>query len=356
MGLVFLNDQTLKNIGDAIRAKLGSSTKLKPSQMAGAIGNIVTGSGEKVYPAEVYTQTGKTVAVNVANDKQTIAASLTAAASDVVKGKTVVNNDGLITGTHVCPTVAELTSSANATAADILKSKTAYVDGEKLTGTHVCPTVGDLTADANASASDIASGKTAYVNGTKVSGSLFVVGSTQTLSVNAESLSVNGDEVSVKSQAMASDKIVRTGVKVQTDIPFSSFGDATAADVAAGKTFTSAAGLKVTGEAAAGGGYEETEIAYTGFGSAGTLDIYHTLSNVDTFYLVCSATSSNGLNNRITSLAKYDSSKCVYNYITSSGGTSVGVKGFSYTIDSEKVSVSIPKGYSFYPSKIVVTG
>lgn len=39
-----------------------------------------------------------------------------------------------------------------------------------------------------------------------------------------------------------------------------SFGNATAADVAAGKTFTSAAGLKVTGTASSSGGTSTTAV------------------------------------------------------------------------------------------------
>lgn len=41
--------------------------------------------------------------------------------------------------------------------------------------------------------------------------------------------------------------VLRSGAPVQILAPPAAFGDATAADVAAGKTFTSSAGVKVTG-------------------------------------------------------------------------------------------------------------
>ena len=46
--------------------------------------------------------------------------------------------------------------------------------------------------------------------------------------------------------------IETTGFTMNLPLTTSNFGDATAADVAAGKTFTSAAGLKVTGTATSG--------------------------------------------------------------------------------------------------------
>ena len=54
--------------------------------------------------------------------------------------------------------------------------------------------------------------------------------------------------ISIKSTA-SEDAIIRSGSKFSTSASASDFGDATAEDVAKGKTFTSFAGLKVTGTA-----------------------------------------------------------------------------------------------------------
>lgn len=45
MSKVMVNESSLTSIGDAIRSKTGTTEKYKPSQMAAAIMNIVSGSG-----------------------------------------------------------------------------------------------------------------------------------------------------------------------------------------------------------------------------------------------------------------------------------------------------------------------
>lgn len=57
-----------------------------------------------------------------------------------------------------------------------------------------------------------------------------------------------GKFISIKSTA-SEDAIIRSGSKFSATASASDFGDATAEDVAKGKTFTSVAGLKVTGTA-----------------------------------------------------------------------------------------------------------
>ena len=107
---------------------------------------------------------------------------------------------------------------------------------------------GTFTNDGTATASDIASGATAYVNGKKITGNITTTSTTT--SVDGSLISLEREPITNSIYAKYTyngNWLFRNGATLTYPIPASNFGDATAADVASGKTFTSSAGLKVTG-------------------------------------------------------------------------------------------------------------
>lgn len=144
---------------------------------------------------------------------------------------------------------SEMSVFGDASPSDVIAGKTfTSASGLQVTGTHECPEGLDTSSDNPVTASDMLYGKEAFVNGAKVTGRLREFGSNQGQGRCEYSIYFNSTDKTINASLKApEDRIYRTGASMGTEIPSSTFGDASPEDVLAGKTFTSTSGLKVSG-------------------------------------------------------------------------------------------------------------
>lgn len=172
--------------------------------------------------------------------------------ADKLKIKT---GDTIIKGVDLPAKIEAYTADGTAAAGDIISGKIAYSNNKRIVGTYVPLN----TNDATATASDIVRGKTAYANGNKITGTVCEVQANtqyykeatindQTEGKTGRSIGIGYNKtVGIRAQLQSSDYLVRQGAYATIYAPSSEFGNATAADVVKGKTFTSSAGLKIAG-------------------------------------------------------------------------------------------------------------
>lgn len=109
------------------------------------------------------------------------------------------------------------------------------------------------TYDGTATSSSIEKGKTAYSHGEKITGTLPAVENMARQTYTGCNVIMNDNDIDVY-RSVDNDVLLRTGSIVHMIADGEKFGDATAADVAKGKTFTSASGLKLIGKGSYGAG------------------------------------------------------------------------------------------------------
>ena len=119
---------------------------------------------------------------------------------------------------------------------------------------------GTDTSDATVTANDVAKGVVAYGKNGKVTGNVTTINSDATLSNPNSTVSKSSDGLLLTKTNGIENKLIRKGAKIALSTSLTNLGNATAADVAAGKTFTSVAGLKVTGTASSSGGASTTAV------------------------------------------------------------------------------------------------
>ncbi len=169
--------------------------------------------------------------------------SVTVPANRLLKGRTVTPT----TSTQTIAEAEDIAYGPIKVAGDANLKASNIKSGVSIFGVYGTLSAGTDTSDATATAADILEDKTAYANGSKITGTMAVT-RMLFMTFNRFLVTANGNDLQVVGDNGLDYKTVMdSNSQAYFNIPLSNFGTATSADVAAGKTFTSFAGVKVTG-------------------------------------------------------------------------------------------------------------